>query len=102
MENKKSIIQTEREAELFTKIGEVLEAYETGDTILVVRVRNLEDEEGNYRNHVATGIISEHLPILKRTFERIIRHGMDTVAKKDPVAAAHLIAQIMRNEQEEN
>jgi hypothetical protein len=33
MENKKSIIQTEREAELFTKIGEVLEAYETGDTI---------------------------------------------------------------------
>lgn len=100
MESKKNSTRTEREDILFEQIAEVLEGYETGDSILVVRMHDMEDGKGNFQTRVASGVISEHLPLMKQTFEKIIRQGMETVAKQDPYTAARLMASIMMHDQE--
>jgi len=98
MENK-DIFKTKEDAtlaernDLLVEQGqEVLADYQDGDSLLVIRLRDLGD---GHHTRAVSGIVSEHLPALKQLFEQIIQQNLESVAEQSPFTAARLMAKIM-------
>jgi len=83
---------------LFENIAEILQDYQQGETLLLIKIGDT--SEDNIQTRVASGIIAEHIPAVKRIFERMIEESVENVAAASPIHAAQLMARMMMDEME--